>query len=48
MDNYKVEDPLIDDSKQQWLQEDAYLFLQIRNFIESEVISLINHYEFVK
>lgn len=41
-------DPLKDDAKQTWLQEDARLFLQIRNSIESEVISLISHCEFVK
>ena len=37
-----------DDSKEQWMGEDARLYLQIRNSIDSEVISLINHYEFVK
>ena len=30
------------------MREDARLFLQIRNSIDSEVIGLINHYEFVK
>ena len=37
-----------DDSKEQWMGEDARLYLQIRNSIDSEVISLINHCEFVK
>src|SRR5262249_47579164 len=31
-----------------WLRDDARLFLQIRNSIDSEVISLVNHCEFVK
>ncbi len=30
------------------MREDAHLFLQIWNSITSEVISLINYYEFVK
>ena len=30
------------------MEEDACLYLQIRNFIDSEVIGLINHGEFVK
>ena len=29
MNNHMVEDPSIDDSREQWLQEDACLFLQI-------------------
>ena len=37
-----------DDSKEQWMGEGARLYLQIRNSIDSEVISLINHCEFVK
>ena len=41
-------DPPTDDSKEQWMEEDARLYLQIRNSIDSEVINLINHYEFVK
>src|SRR5262249_18859100 len=31
-----------------WLRDDARLFLQIRNSIDGEVISLINHCEYVK
>ena len=31
-----------------WMEEDARLYVQIRNSIDSEVISLINHCEFVK
>ena len=30
------------------MEEDACLYLQIRNSIDSEVIGLINHCEFVK
>ena len=41
-------DPPIDDSKERWMEEDARLYLQIRNSIDSEVIGLINHCEFVK
>ena len=43
-----TKDPPIDDLKEKWMEEDARLYLQIRNFINSEVIGLINHYEFVK
>ena len=43
-----TKDPPTDDSKEQWMGEDACLYLQIRNSIDSEVISLINHCEFVK
>ncbi|XP_071900889.1 uncharacterized protein [Coffea arabica] len=47
-DNHLTDDPPKDSSRQTWLREDARLFLQIRNSIDSEVISLINHCEFVK
>ena len=47
-DNHLTDDPPKDGSRQTWLREDARLFLQIRNSIDSEVISLINHCEFVK
>ena len=30
------------------MEEDGHLFLQIRNSIDSEVLGLINHCEFVK
>ena len=43
-----TKDPPTDDSKEQWMEEDACLYLHIRNFIDNEVIGLINHYEFVK
>ena len=47
-DNHLTNDPPIDNTKQAWMRDDARLFLQIRNSIDSEVIGLINHYEFVK
>lgn len=47
-DSHLTSDPQCDDTKQAWLQEDVCLFVQIRNSIHSEVISLINHCEFVK
>ncbi len=47
-DDHLTQDPSTNDTMQTWMREDARLFLQIRNSINSEVISLINHYEFVK
>ncbi|XP_071933222.1 uncharacterized protein [Coffea arabica] len=47
-DNHLTNDPPKDGSRQTWLREDVRLFLQIWNSIDSEVISLINHCEFVK
>ena len=41
-------DPPTDDSKEQWIEEDAGLYPQIRNSIDNEVIGLINQCEFVK
>ena len=41
-------EPPTDDSKEQCMEEDARLYPQIRNSIDSEVIDLINHFEFVK
>lgn len=48
MDNHLIDEPPSDNSKASWLREDARLFLQIRNSIDSEVVGLINHCEFVK
>ena len=36
------------DLKDQWLEDDAHLFLQICNFIDGKVLNLINHREYVK
>ena len=41
-------DPPTNYSKERWLEDDAHLFLQIRNSIDNKVLTLINHYEFVK
>ena len=41
-------DPPTNDPKEQWMEEDAHLYLQIRNSINNKVIDLINHCEFVK
>ena len=48
MANHLIEDPPTNDSKDRWLEDDARLFLQIRNFIDGKVLTLINHCEFVK
>ena len=37
-----------DDSKEQWMEEDAHLFIQTRNTIDNKVPGLVNHCEFVK
>ncbi|KAM7509738.1 hypothetical protein LguiB_008613 [Lonicera macranthoides] len=47
-DDHMTSDPPSDNLRQTWLREDARLFLQIRNSIDSTVISLINHCELVK
>ena len=41
-------DPPTDDSKERWLEDDACLFLQIRNSIDGKVLTLINYCEYVK
>ena len=48
MANHLTEDPPTDDSKDRWLEDDARLFLQICNFIDGKILTLINHCEFVK
>ena len=48
MTSHLIKDPPTNDSKEQWMEEDARLFLQICNFIDSEVLGLINHRGFVK
>ena len=47
MASHLDEDPPTDDSKDRWLEDDARLFLQIRNSIDGKVLALINHCEFV-
>ena len=48
MATHLTKDPPTDDSKKQWMEKDARLYLHIRNIIDSDVIGLISHYEFVK
>ena len=48
MASHLSKDPPTNDSKNQWLEDDAHLFLQIRNVIDSKVLTLINHCEYVK
>ncbi|KAL3537868.1 hypothetical protein ACH5RR_001234 [Cinchona calisaya] len=48
-DDHLIDEPPSDDAaKKAWLREDARIFLQIRNSIDTEVIGLINHCEFIK
>lgn len=48
MDDHLTKDPSTDDAKQAWMRNDTRLFLKIWNSIHNEVISLINHCEFIK
>ena len=48
MGGHLTMDPPTDDSKEQWMEEDACLFIQICNSIDNKVPGLVNHYEFVK
>ena len=48
MGNHLTKDPPIDDLKEQWMEEDARLFIQIRNSTDNKVLGLVNHCEFVK
>ena len=48
MASHLTEDPCTDDSNVRWLEDDARLFLQIRNSIDGKVLTLIYHCEFVK
>ena len=47
MTAHLTKEPPTDDSKEQWMEEDACLYLQICNSIDSEVIGLVNYCEFV-
>ena len=46
MGGHLTKDPPTDDSKEQWMEDDARLFIQIRNSID--VLGLVNQCEFVK
>ena len=48
MASHLDKDPPTNDSKERWLEDVARLFLQIHNSIDGKVLTLINHYEFVK
>ena len=49
MDDHMTKDPLEDAKKKKdWLRDDVRLYLQIKNFIESEIIGLVEHYESIK
>ena len=48
MGGHLTKDPPTDDSKEQWMEEDTRLFIQICNSIDNKVLGLINHCEFVK
>ena len=48
MDGHLIKDLPADNSKEQWMEEDARMFIQIHNSINSKVLGLVNHYEFVK
>ena len=48
MGGHLTNDPPTDDSKEQWMEEDARLFIQIRNSIDNKVLGLVNHCDFVK
>jgi len=49
MDDHMTEDPPKDaKQKKDWLRDDAHLYLQIKNSIESEIIGLVDHCESVK
>ena len=47
MGNNLDKDPPTDDSKDQWLEDDARLFLLICNSIYGKVLTLINYCEYV-
>ena len=48
MSGHLTKDPPADDSKEQWMEEDAPLFIQIHNSNDIKVLGLVNHCEFVK
>ena len=48
MASHLDKDPPTNDSKEQLLEDDACLFLQIRNSIDDKALTLINHCKFVK
>ena len=43
-----TEEPPNDNTRKLWMQDDARLFLQIKNSINSDIVGLLSHCEFVK
>ena len=48
MGSHLTKDSPTNDSKEQWMEKDARLFIQIHNSIDSKVPGLVTHCEFVK
>ena len=47
-DDHLIEGPPNDNTRKLWMQDNAWLFLQIKNFINSVIVGLLSHCEFVK
>ena len=48
MDDHVTEEPPKDDKEKAWLHDDARSYIQIKNFIDRDVVGLIDHCDFVK
>ena len=47
-DDHLTEEPLDDNTRKLWMQDDARLFMQIKNSINNDIVGLLSHCEFVK
>ena len=47
-DDHLTEEPPNDHTRKLWMQDDARLFLQMKNSINSDIVGLLSHCEFVK
>ncbi|RVW66431.1 Retrovirus-related Pol polyprotein from transposon TNT 1-94 [Vitis vinifera] len=47
-DDHLTEEPPNDYTRKLWMQDDARLFLQMKNSINSDIVGLLSHCEFVK
>ncbi|KAL6311472.1 hypothetical protein AAG906_012053 [Vitis piasezkii] len=47
-DDHLTEEPPTDITRKLWMQDDARLFLQMKNSINSDIVGLLSHCEFVK
>ncbi|RVW36659.1 Retrovirus-related Pol polyprotein from transposon RE1 [Vitis vinifera] len=47
-DDHLTEEPPKDHTRKLWMQDDARLFLQMKNSINSDIVGLLSHCEFVK